>query len=108
MTTITVDFKNLENCGAVTKPTASNKDLCLALILKMFCIPLFEFFYTTCGINEFLFACEKRMAGRADLHPDLRHNRTHLNFIATGTYSFYVVIFRMYIFLHTFIFLRYT
>lgn len=63
-------------------------------------IALLEFFNTTGCIIEFLFACKKRVTGRADLHPDIRLDRTYLNFIATGAYSLYLVIFRMYIILH--------
>lgn len=71
MTTITVDFKQLGFSEAVSNPTATDRNLCLTLILEMFGIALFEFFNTSSGIDQFLFACKKGMAGRADFHLDL-------------------------------------
>ena len=96
MTNITVDLNNLKFAGWQSPMgTASDRDLCLGLVLEMFGIPLFEFFDTACSVNKLLFPGEKRVTGRADLHPDFRLDRTQLNFIATGAYSLYLVIFGM-------------
>lgn len=56
----------------------------LALLFEMFCIPLFEFLNTAGGIDKFLLASEKGMAGRTDFHPDLRHHGAEFHFITAG------------------------
>ncbi len=113
MTTITVDLNKQRTSrkswaggqGSGHRPV---RQLCLAFILEMFGIPLFEFFDTTGSIYEFLLAGEERMTGRADLHLHLRHHGAKLDLIATGAYCLNLMVFRVYIILHTFLFLRYT
>jgi len=55
------------------------------LFSEMLGVFLIKLLNTTCSINQFLFAREKRMAGRADLDLDGLVNGTKFNFIAAGT-----------------------
>ena len=55
------------------------------LFSKMFSVFLVKLFNTTRGINQFLFAREKRMAGRADFDIYGLVNRSKFNFVTAGT-----------------------
>ena len=61
---------------------------------------LFEFLDTAGGVDQFLFAGEEGMAGRADFHADLAVHRAHFDFSATGADGFDLMIFRMNIGFH--------
>ena len=61
---------------------------------------LLEFIHATCGIDEFLCAGVKRMAGIADADDHGRFDRASLDDIATGAANFRLQIFRMSINFH--------
>lgn len=56
---------------------------------------LFETVYAAAGIQEFLFACEERVASGADLHAQVRFNGTRLERVAASASSRSHVVFRM-------------
>jgi hypothetical protein len=65
-------------------------------------ILLHELLDPSCRVNKFLFAGEKGMTGRTDLHIHFSVNRTKLHFVAAGTLSLNFMVFRMDIFFHYF------
>jgi hypothetical protein len=69
------------------------------LILKFF-VFFAETLDTTCGVYEFLFAGEKRMAFRTDFHADIRFRGTDLKHISTRAFYGCYGILRMNIRFH--------
>ena len=78
------------------------------LLLLVFCcffdvtgaVFLLEPFYTSCGVDEFLFAGVKGMAHRADLSVDLLFCALGLERVAATAANQYFFIFRMYLLFH--------
>ncbi len=68
----------------------------------MLCITLAEFLNSPGSINEFLFAREKRMAGRTDFDLEFRQDTADFHFITAGTNRHDGLIFWMYIILHVY------
>ena len=70
----------------------------------LFILKFFVFFpkpfNTTGRINQFLFACKKRMALGTNFHADVLFRRTHLNGVAAGTLYGRLFIFGMYVSFH--------
>lgn len=61
----------------------------------MLSITLFEFLNASSRVNKFLFAGEKRMAGRADLNLHLFHYRSYFYFITTRAGCINCIVLRM-------------
>ena len=83
------------------------KKLCV-LLLEMLGVFFLELLNTTCGINKFLLAGEKRMTGRADFDFDCLVYRTKLYFIAAGALGINLVVCGMDIGFHCTLSLRKT
>lgn len=96
--------KSASGCDAVQSVRQSA--VLLLLVGVMLRVTLLELFDTSCGIYKFLLTGKKRMAGRTDLNFHFINDRSELEFRTTGTASFDLFIFRMYIVSHGSLFLQ--
>jgi len=69
------------------------------LFLKFFIFP-FESFNPACRINQFLFACKKRMAFGTNFNPDILFGGADLDLISAGAFDGRFMIFWMDIAFH--------
>ena len=89
------------------RPIQSGVELAVLLLFLsvMLSIALLELLDTTSGINKLLLTGKERMAGRTDFNFHFIIDRSKLKLSTTGTGCFNLLIFRMDITFHGFLFL---
>ena len=68
----------------------------------MVSVALLELLDAPGGVDQLLLPGKEGMTGRADLDLHLRHDGTQFDFIATGTYGFNLIVFRVNTFFHSY------